>query len=44
MRELEKKEWDELWNLLKGQDLSSLSEKESYDDHYDGSGLLGWWD
>lgn len=37
--QLEKEEWGELWEILKGQDCS----KVDYDDR-DGSGLRGWWD
>ena len=54
--EIEKEEWNELWNLIKGQDYAdykkleeSFSEEEKMkDDRYyewfDGSNLKGWWD
>lgn len=54
--EIEEKEWEELWNILKGQNhtayvmiMDRLSQEEKrHRDHwnewYDGSGLRGWWD
>ena len=50
---LEKEEWDELWNIFKGQDYTTFkkydgeNQDESYDlfiNQFDGSGLKGWWD
>lgn len=51
-RELEDKYWNELWNLIKGQDYSIWRNKESvlgeedtdFDQWFDGSGIRGWWD
>lgn len=37
--ELESREWNELWDIIKGQYGTSQGIKE-----YDGSGLNGWWD
>jgi len=34
--EIEKNEWDELWNIMKGQDLEKNRE-------FDGSGIKSWW-
>lgn len=39
---MEKEEWEELWNIIKGQD--KCPEGVEWDDHFDGSGLKGWWD
>lgn len=33
----------ELWDILKGQDLSEVKTQKKYDKKYDGSGLLSWW-
>lgn len=55
-RELEEQEWNELWQILKGQDHAEYKEfektlteeqKKETDQYYkwfDGSGLKGWWD
>lgn len=55
-RELEEQEWNELWQILKGQDIEEYKEfektltdeqKKETDQYYkwfDGSGLRGWWD
>ena len=40
IHELEKQEWNELWEILKGQDYDSFDN----DKKFDGSGLQGWWD
>ena len=54
-RDIEREQWDELWQIIKGQDYAeyvnlynSLSDEEKNDsDHYykwfDGSDLRGWW-
>jgi hypothetical protein len=44
IRELEEIEWNELWELLKGQDPSIYENEGDWDDIFDGSGLRGWWD
>jgi len=36
-RVIEEKEWNELWNILKGKKFTSMEE-------FDGSDLRGWWD
>jgi hypothetical protein len=51
-REIEKMMWEELWEIVKGQDYSKFVIAE--DDHdkrweewerqFDGSGMQGWWD
>ena len=55
-REIEQQEWNELWQIIKGQDhneyrnltvLLTEEEKRDEDQYYkwfDGSGLKGWWD
>ena len=47
---IQKEEWDELFKILKGQDINELIdieniylEKDLYDDWFDGSGMMGWW-
>ena len=35
--EIEKQEWDELWNIIKGEEFTSYGE-------YDGSNMKAWWD
>lgn len=43
--EIEKEEWDELWNIIKGKSREDfLSGKMTYDDWFDGSDMRGWWD
>jgi len=44
-REIEVEQWKELFDILKGQDynIDNMTEEE-YDNFYDGSGILGWWD
>lgn len=36
-RQIENKEWKELWDILKGKKFTNW-------DHYDGGGLNNWWD
>lgn len=45
-QEIEKKDWKELWRILKGQDYSSYDSKKDreFNDWYDGSGITSWWD
>jgi len=55
-RKIEDEEWNELWDILKGQNhqeyvdlMNSLSDEEKekkdfWNDWYDGSGMKGWWD
>jgi hypothetical protein len=38
-RDIEKKEWNELWEIFKGTKFS-----KKYGEEYDGSDLRGWWD
>jgi hypothetical protein len=44
--ELEKQQWKELWRILEGQDYQSYDKEKhgEFNDWYDGSGILGWWD
>jgi hypothetical protein len=42
--ELENQQWDELWNILKGQDYDKFDKQKDWDDQFDGSGMRGWWD
>ena len=46
---IEKETWDELFKILKGQDieeylLNKNNKELSYDEWFDGSGLKNWWD
>lgn len=53
--EIERQMWDQLWEILKGQDLDKFKDvpdnitdgDEQYrywEEQFDGSGLRGWWD
>ena len=42
--EIQKKSWEELIHLIKGQDHSKFSKKSEFLDQFDGSGIRGWWD
>ena len=42
--EIQKKSWEELIHLIKGQDYSKFSKKSEFLDQFDGSGIRGWWD
>jgi hypothetical protein len=55
-REIEEQEWEELWRIFKGQDMTEYSgimdsltdeekrERDHYSEWFDGSNLKGWWD
>ena len=43
-RNLERDEWYEMWNILKGQDYRKIPKDVSFEDWFDGSGLNSWWD
>jgi hypothetical protein len=43
-REIEESEWNELFELLKGQDYSKFNKDEEWSEQFNGSGLRGWWD
>lgn len=43
--EIEKLQWNELWNIFKGQNYSDfVSTDEDYEKWFDGSGMNSWWD
>jgi hypothetical protein len=44
INELEEQEWNELWEILKGQNPSVYENEGKWDDIFDGSGMRGWWD
>ena len=56
VNELEEEEWNELWEIIKGQDHNQYimrvdkSKNENpnnssvWDNWFDGSGMRGWWD
>ena len=43
-REIESSEWNELFEILKGQDYTKFSKKKDFNKQFDGSGIKGWWD
>lgn len=43
-REIQEQEWDELFELLKGQDYSKFDNNIDFYEQFDGSGIRGWWD
>jgi hypothetical protein len=43
-REIEEKEWNELFDILKGQDYSKFVKDKEFDTQFDGTGIRGWWD
>jgi hypothetical protein len=43
-REIEESEWNELHQLLKGQDYSKFDKDKEWSEQFNGSGLRGWWD
>ena len=44
-REIEEQEWEELWNIFKGQDARKYKpKKQDWNDWFDGTGMRGWWD
>jgi len=44
-REIEEQEWNELWDIFKGQDIKKYKpKKQDWDDWFDGTGMRGWWD
>ena len=43
-REIEVEEWNELFEILKGQDYSKFDKLKEWNEQFDGSGLRGWWD
>ena len=45
VHEIEQEEWEELWEIFKGQDNSKYSPYiEEWDDWFDGTGMRSWWD
>ena len=43
-REIEKETWDEMWEILKGQDCSKFDKDIDWRKQFDGTGIIGWWD
>ena len=43
-REIEEQEWNELFEILKGQDYTKFDKDIDWNKQFDGSGLRGWWD
>lgn len=43
-REIGEQEWNELFEILKGQDYDKFDKNIDWDKQFDGSGLRGWWD
>lgn len=45
-REIQNNMWKELWSIIQGQDYDKFkpNDKMGWDEQFDGSGILGWWD
>lgn len=41
--QISREEWNEIWDILKGQDYSNFDPKKDFDSQIDGSGLNSWW-
>jgi hypothetical protein len=41
---LETEEWNELWQIFKGQDYKKFKKDIDFNEQFDGTGLRGWWD
>lgn len=42
--QIENEEWNELWEILKGQDYEKFDKVKPWDEQFDGTGMKGWWD
>jgi len=42
-KQIQINEWNEIWEILKGQDYSKFNPKKDFDDQRDGTGLNTWW-
>jgi hypothetical protein len=42
--EIAESEWNELFEIIKGQNYSDFDKNEDWNKQFDGSGLRGWWD
>jgi hypothetical protein len=43
-REIEKETWNEIWEILKGQDYTKFNKDINWEKQFDGTGIIGWWD
>ena len=43
-REIQEQEWNELFEILKGQDYSTFDSEKDWNKQFDGSGMRSWWD
>jgi hypothetical protein len=43
-REIGEQEWNELFEILKGQDYSTFDTEKDWNKQFDGSGMRSWWD
>ena len=43
-REIGEQEWNELFEILKGQDTSKFDKEKDFNKQFDGSGIRSWWD
>ena len=43
-REIEEEQWNELFDILRGQDYSKFDKEVDWYKQFDGTGLRGWWD
>ena len=42
--DIESREWNELWDIFRGQDYSKFDKNKNFNEQFDGTGLRGWWD
>jgi hypothetical protein len=42
--EIEEAEWEELWQIMKGQDYKQFDKEKDWNEQFDGTGIRGWWD
>lgn len=43
-RKIEEETWNEIWEILKGQDCSEFDKDIDWKKQFDGTGIRGWWD
>jgi hypothetical protein len=42
--ELEEEEWNELWQIVRGQNYEKFDKSKDWEELFDGSGIKCWWD
>ena len=43
-KDIQNEMWKELWSIIQGQDYDTFNKENNFQEQFDGSGLLGWWD